>query len=66
MYNSPFLPKNSCRSMRRSGESSGALLDTILESDCLRADELPDVPEAMRKPSQARTAGGSLFDFEES
>ncbi len=52
--------------MRRSGESSGALLDTILESDCLRADELPDVPEAMRKPSQARTAGGSLFDFEES
>lgn len=42
-----------------------ALFDAILASDCIRADELPAVPEQMRTPKKAKASTGSLFDFEE-
>ena len=38
------------------------LLEAVLASDCLQADELPQVPEEMRKPPKPRTAKGDLFD----
>jgi hypothetical protein len=38
------------------------LLEAVAISDCFQADELPSVPYAMRKPPQARTSGGDLFD----
>ena len=36
------------------------LLDAIVADDCFQADELPPVPDAMRKPPSTRTYG--LFD----
>jgi len=42
-----------------------ALLDAILASDCIRADELPAVPELMRSPKKAKPATGDLFDFDD-
>lgn len=38
------------------------LLQAVLASDCLQADELPPVPEEMRMPPKARTTKGDLFD----
>ena len=31
------------------------LLDAVLEGECFRADELPPVPDEMRKPSKIQT-----------
>jgi hypothetical protein len=42
-----------------------ALFDAILASDCIRADELPAVPEFMRSPKKAKSPSAGLFDFEE-
>jgi hypothetical protein len=38
------------------------LLDAAIEGECFTADDLPQVPEAMRKPPAAREPGGDLFD----
>jgi len=38
------------------------LLEAVIEGDCFQADELPAVPEEMRKPPAARKPGGDLFD----
>ena len=40
------------------------LLEAVVASDCLRADELPRVPEVMRKPPKTQTINSSLFDTE--
>ena len=37
------------------------LLEAVIESDCFRADELPPVPDAMRKPPKAQKSSGDLF-----
>ena len=37
------------------------LLEAVIESDCFRADELPKVPDEMRKPPKAQKATGDLF-----
>ncbi|HHE31916.1 MAG TPA: hypothetical protein ENL07_04635 [Chlorobaculum parvum] len=42
--------------------AQAALLESILESDRFRAEELPAVPEFMRKPQKQSTS--ELFDFE--
>ena len=39
------------------------LLEAVLASDCLQAEELPPVPEEMRKPPTAQATKGDLFDF---
>ena len=41
------------------------LLEAVLASDCLQADELPPVPEEMRKPPRARPTRGDLFDSDD-
>ena len=38
------------------------LLEAVLASDCVRADELPPVPEEMRKPPKAGESKGDLFE----
>ena len=38
------------------------LLDAVVAGECFRADELPEVPEKMRKPPAARKGGNDLFD----
>ena len=45
--------------------AQAALLETILASDCIRADELPAVHDHMHSPKKAKPATGDLFDFEE-
>ncbi len=40
------------------------LLEAIVSGDCFRADELPRVPEVMRKPPKTQTINSSLFDTE--
>ena len=37
------------------------LLEAVIESDCFRADELPSVPDEMRKPPKAQKSSGDLF-----
>ncbi len=37
------------------------LLDAIIKSDCFRADELPPVPDEMRKPPKVKKTTGDLF-----
>ena len=41
------------------------LLEAVVASDCFQADELPPVPDEMRKPPKARTIKGGLFDTED-
>jgi hypothetical protein len=38
------------------------LLEAVVEGDCFTAEELPEVPEAMRKPPKRRKQVGRLFD----
>jgi predicted helicase len=38
------------------------LLDCVTVGPCFQADELPPVPDEMRKPPQARTPSGDLFE----
>jgi hypothetical protein len=38
------------------------LLEAVVAGPCFQADELPRVPEKMRKPPTARSAGDDLFD----
>ena len=40
------------------------LLEAIIASDCFQANEMPTVPDEMRKPPKARTIKGGLFDTE--
>ena len=40
------------------------LLEAVVASDCFRADELPRVPEVMRKPPKTQTINSGLFDTE--
>ena len=42
------------------------LLEAIITSDCFQADELPPVPDEMRKPPKTQTVNGNLFDMEDS
>lgn len=42
------------------------LLQAVIDGECFQADELPPVPEAMRKPPRARPAAGELFDSNDS
>ena len=37
------------------------LLEAVIEGDCFRADELPTVPDEMRKPPKAQKSSGDLF-----
>ena len=41
------------------------LLKAVIASDCFQADELPTVPDEMRKPPKAQTVKGGLFDTED-
>ena len=41
------------------------LLKAIVASDCFQADELPPVPDEMRKPPKTQTINGNLFDAED-
>ena len=41
------------------------LLEAIIASDCFQANEMPTVPDEMRKPPKARTVKGDLFDTED-
>ncbi|MCI0599373.1 MAG: hypothetical protein L0Y60_07595, partial [Beijerinckiaceae bacterium] len=41
------------------------LLETVIKGDCFQADELPPVPDEMRKPPRARTMDGDLFDLDD-
>jgi hypothetical protein len=38
------------------------LLDAVIEGECFKADELPEVPDHMRKAPKARIPGSDLFD----
>jgi hypothetical protein len=38
------------------------LLDAVVASECFRVDELPEVPDYMRKPPKTREQNGDLFD----
>jgi len=38
------------------------LLEAVIAGPCFRADELPEVPEEMRKPPAVRPSTGTLFD----
>ena len=40
------------------------LLEAVAAGPCFQADELPPVPEEMRKPPAARPAGGDLFEYD--
>ena len=37
------------------------LLEAVIEGDCFRADELPQVPDEMRKPPKVKKTPGDLF-----
>ena len=39
-----------------------ALLEAVVGSECFHADELPPVPDELRKPPPTRPPGGDLFD----
>jgi hypothetical protein len=39
------------------------LLNSIVDGECFLTDELPNVPEEMRKPPEEKTSEGSLFDM---
>jgi hypothetical protein len=39
----------------------GNLLETITTGPCFQADELPDVPDELRKPPGTSPEGASLF-----
>ena len=39
------------------------LLEAVVASDCIQAEELPPVPEEMRKPPTAQATKGDLFDL---
>jgi hypothetical protein len=41
------------------------LLEAVVSGECFRADELPEVPEAMRRPPKAETQDAGLFDWED-
>ncbi len=41
------------------------LLEAVIKGDCFQADELPPVPDEMRKPPRARKMQSDLFDLEE-
>lgn len=41
------------------------LLDAIVAGECFKADELPEVPEWVRKPPKTGTQGGGLFDWDD-
>ncbi len=41
------------------------LLEAVIESDCFQADEMPTVPDEMRKPPKIQTIKGGLFDTED-
>ena len=41
------------------------LLEAVVRGDCFRVDELPRVPEEMRKSPKTRTIKGDLFDTED-
>ena len=38
------------------------LLEAVVSGPCFQSDELPSVPEEMRKPPAARPAGRDLFE----
>ena len=38
-----------------------SLLEAVIDGECLQADELPPVPETMRKPPRARSTAEDLF-----
>jgi hypothetical protein len=38
------------------------LLKAVIEGECFKAEELPSVPETMRKPPAARVSEGDMFD----
>ena len=38
------------------------LLEAVIAGPCFRADELPEVPEHMRKPPAVRPSTGMLFE----
>jgi hypothetical protein len=38
------------------------LLDTVVNGPCLRSNELPSVPDKMRKPPGERAVNGNLFE----
>ena len=40
------------------------LLKAVVEGACIQADDLPPVPDDMRKPPRARVVGDDLFEFE--
>lgn len=39
------------------------LLESITDGDCFKADELPEVPQEMRKPPKAKTRKDQLFEY---
>ncbi len=41
------------------------LLKAAIESDCFQADEMPTVPDEMRKPPKTQIIKGGLFDTED-
>jgi hypothetical protein len=41
------------------------LLEAIVTGECFQADELPEVPETMRKPPKTGTQGGGLFNWDD-
>ena len=40
-----------------------SLLKAVIDGECFQADELPPVPEGMRRPPRARSAVQDLFDL---
>ena len=38
------------------------LLKAVIESDCFQANEMPTVPDEMRKPPKTRAINGDLFE----
>ena len=38
------------------------LLEAVVAGPCFQSDELPEVPEEMRKPPAARKPGGDLLE----
>ena len=40
-----------------------SLLEAVIEGDCFQADDLPPVPDDMRKPPRARAVARDLFDL---
>ena len=41
------------------------LLEAVAASACFQADDLPSVPDDMRKPPRARVVGDNLFNFQD-